>query len=177
MMMTALYVFLGLVGLVVLGVFSIPIFLPKNYSIEKTITINAPADVIYDKVADLNQYRDWNPWSQMEPEASKTVSGTPKTLGHRYEWRGNKIGTGSLTVKKVMPNKAVDIELAFIKPWKSIAQDNWTFAPEGNQTKVIWKNHGPLAYPTARLMGPFISKNLNQQFEVGLQNLKTLCER
>ncbi len=176
-MMTALYVFLGLVGLVVLGVFIIPLFLPGSYSIEKSITINASPETCYDKVADLNQYRDWNPWSQMEPDASKTVSGTPKTVGHRYEWQGKKIGTGSLTVKKVAPHKAVDTELQFIKPWKSIAQDNWTFEPQGNQTKVVWKNYGPLAYPSARLMGSFISKNLNQQFEVGLHNLKTLCER
>lgn len=171
--MIALYIVIALVALF----FLLPLVMSNHYSIEKSILVNAPAEKCYDTVADLNKYRDWNPWSKMEPEASKIIEGAPKTVGHSYKWEGKKIGTGILTVKNVNPFTSVELELEFIRPWKSIAVDSWTFESSGNQTKITWKNSGPLAYPMARLMGPMISKNLNRQFEQGLQNIKQLCEK
>lgn len=177
MWMTALIVFLSLVAIVLFCSFVLPLFMPSSYSIEKSITVNAPAESCYDKVADLNNYRDWNPWSEMEPDANKKISGTPKTVGHRYDWEGTKIGIGCLVIKSLTPFTRVTLELEFIKPWAAKATDDWTFESDGNQTKIIWKNHGPLAYPMARLMGPMINKNLNKQFEQGLQSIKKLCEK
>lgn len=177
MWITALFVFLGLVALTISLALIIPLFMPKSYAIEKTIDIKASAQECFDKVADLNNYRDWNPWSQMEPDASKQITGSPKTVGHRYSWEGNKIGSGSLTVKKLAPHKSVDLDLEFIRPFKSKSDDMWTFEEKDGTTRVTWKNQGPLAYPTARLIGPFITKNLSQQFETGLSNLKKLCEK
>ena len=171
--MIVLYVLIGLVALF----FILPAVMPKTYAIEKSITVNASADACYDKVADLNHYRDWNPWSQMEPDASKKIEGTPKTIGHKYSWEGKKIGVGILTVKSLNPGKSAELDLEFIRPWKSKAVDSWAFESNGSQTKITWKNHGPLAYPMARLMGPMINKNLNQQFETGLNNIKKLCEK
>ncbi len=152
--------------------------MPGKYTIEKSIVINASPDRVYNNVADLNNYRDWNPWQKMEPGAKANISGTPKTPGHKFEWEGKKIGQGSLTIKALNPPYKADIELEFIKPWKSIASDNWTFEDLNNgSTKVTWHNHGPLAYPMARLMGPVINKNLSHQFEQGLKNLKEMCEK
>jgi hypothetical protein len=41
---------------------------------------------------------------------------------------------------------------------------------------VTWQNSGQLPWPIASLMGPMINKNLNHQFEQGLNNLKKMCE-
>jgi hypothetical protein len=133
--------------------------------------------VCFDKVANLNNYREWNPFSLMEPDASKQITGTPKTVGHKYTWEGTKIGKGSLTIKKLQAHKSVDLDLEFLKPWKSKADDIWTFEEVNGNTKVTWKNQGGLTYPAARLLGPFITKNLSQQFETGLNNIKKLCEK
>jgi hypothetical protein len=128
-------------------------------------------------VADLNNYRDWNPWSKMEPDAKKQISGTPKTIGHRYSWQGKKIGEGQLTVRELNPNKSVTLDLEFFKPFKSKADDMWSFSESKGKTLVTWKNSGGLSYPMARLMGPAITKNLNQQFMDGLNNIKTMVEK
>lgn len=113
----------------------------------------------------------------MEPGATKTISGTANTSGHKYEWRGKKIGVGNLTIRSIDP-KHIHIDLVFLNPWKAKAKDNWLFEPwgDGNETKVTWQNSGDLPWPMARLMGPMINKNLNHQFEVGLENLKKMCE-
>ncbi len=171
--MIFLYVFLGLIVLLLI----ISAVLPKVYNIEKSVVIKKPVAEVMDKIGDLNHYSKWNPWQQSDPTAKSTISGTPKTSGHKYAWEGKKVGIGSLTLLS-MDQKHVHFELEFIKPWKSKAKDNWLFEPwgDGNETKVTWQNSGDLPWPIASLMGPMILKNLNHQFEQGLDNLKKMVE-
>lgn len=172
--MIILYILLALVAAILLTAF----ILPKKYEVVKSIVINSDISKCYDMVADLNNYRDWNPWSKMEPDAKKSISGTPKTVGHKYSWDGKKIGIGQLTIKRVEANKSVDLDLEFFKPFQSKADDNWVFEQlQNNQVKVIWSNSGDLPLLMARLMGPMITKNLNKQFEEGLNSIKELCEK
>lgn len=174
MLILLLYIFAGLIALLIILAF----VLPGSYKVKKSINVNSDISKCYDMVADLNNYRDWNPWSKMEPDAKKSISGTPKTVGHRYDWEGKKIGVGSLTVKRVELNKAVDLDLEFVKPFKSLADDNWVFEQlPNNQVKITWSNSGDLPPGMARLMGPMITKNLNKQFEQGLNSIKEMCEK
>lgn len=171
--MIILYVLAGLIILLLI----ISAVMPKVFNIEKSIIINKPAEEVINRVANLNFYSHWNPWQKSDPTASSTITGTPKTAGHKYEWVGKKIGMGSLTLLN-MDEKHVHFDLEFLKPWKSKAKDNWLFEPwgDGNETKVTWQNSGGLPWPVASLMGPMINKNLNLQFQQGLNNLKEMCE-
>ena len=171
--MIFLYIITGLILLALI----IALLLPKNYNIEKSIIIKKSIGDVMDKVGDLNYYSQWNPWQQSDPTAKGAITGTAKTAGHKYAWEGKKVGIGSLTMTE-MDSKHIHFDLEFIKPWSSKAKDNWLFESwaDGNETKVTWQNSGALPFPVARLMGPMISKQLNQQFETGLANLKKLCE-
>jgi hypothetical protein len=170
--MIFVYIFIGLIVLLLV----IAAMMPKTFNIEKTIFIARPVPEVMDRIGDLNYYSKWNPWQQSDPSTKNTITGTPKTPGHKYSWVGKKVGTGSLTLLN-MDSKHIHFELAFVKPWKSQARDNWLFEPWGNnETKVTWQNSGQLPWPMASLMGPMITKNLNHQFEQGLNNLKKMCE-
>jgi Polyketide cyclase / dehydrase and lipid transport len=168
-----LYIFLGFVAVLLV----IASLLPKNYNIEKTTVIKKAVQEVMSKVGNLNFYSQWNPWQQMDPTTKSTISGSPKTPGHKYSWEGKKVGIGSLTVNSV-DEKHIHFDLEFIKPWSSKAKDNWLFEEwgDGNECKVTWQNSGELPWPVARLMGPVINKQLNHQFETGLKNLKQMCE-
>lgn len=170
--MIFVYIFLGLI-LLLLAASSM---MPKTYTVEKTTIINKPVPDVMGKVGDLNYYSKWNPWQQMDKTATNTITGTPQTPGHKYEWTGKKIGIGALTINNA-DDKHIHFDLEFFKPWKSKAKDNWLFEEwSNNDTKVTWQNSGDLPWPMARLMGPMIIKNLNHQFETGLKNLKAMCE-
>lgn len=171
--MVILYILLGLI--LMLGVAAL--LLPKNYNVEKSAIIKKTAEAVMDKVGNLNFYSQWNPWQQTDTTIQSTVTGIPKTPGHKYAWEGKKAGIGSLTINS-LDEKHIHFALEFFKPWKSKAKDNWLFEPwaDGSETKVTWQNSGDLPFPIARLMGPMITKNLNHQFEVGLVNLKKMCE-
>ncbi|MFT3826203.1 MAG: SRPBCC family protein [Chitinophagaceae bacterium] len=174
--MIFLYIIYAVIGLI-LALLIIALFLPGEYHIEQTIIIKKPVKWVMDHVADLNYYAKWNPWQMMEEGSLATITGTPKTIGHKYAWKGKKIGEGSLTLRDIDESN-VDFNLEFIKPWKSLANDSWVFEEWGNdETKVIWMNNGDLPYPIARLMGPSLNKTLNKQFRQGLENLKKLCEQ
>jgi len=171
--MIFVYIFIGLIVTLLL----VAALMPKAYNVERSIVIKKTVDQVKNYVGDFNHYASWNPWQQMEPAASKTISGRALTPGHKYEWKGKKIGMGSLTMKKT-DDQHIHIDLEFLKPWKSKGKDNWLFEPwgDGSETKVTWQNSGDLPWPMARLMGPMINKNLNHQFGIGLENLKKMCE-
>lgn len=170
--MIILYILAGVIVLILL----IASLMPKDYNVEKSVIIKKPVSDVMGKVGNLNFYSQWNPWQQNDPTAKSTITGTPMTSGHRYTWAGKKVGEGMLTLNRI-DQKHIHFDLEFFKPWRSKAKDNWLFEDWGqqNETKVTWQNSGELPWPTARLMGPMISKNLNQQFETGLGNLKKLC--
>ena len=171
--MIFVYIFLGLIAtlLIIAGL------MPKIFNVEKTIVINKPVAEIMNRVSDLNYYSQWNPWQQSDPTTKSTITGMAKTPGHKYAWVGKKVGVGSLILNN-MDEKHIHFDLEFLKPWKSKAKDNWLFEQWGNgsETKVTWQNSGQLPWPMASLMGPMINKNLNHQFEQGLNNLKKMCE-
>lgn len=170
--MIFVFLFIGLV----IAVLVIGAIMPSRYNVEKTTLINKPVGEVMSKVGNLNYYANWNPWQQMDPSSAKTVTGQPKTIDHKYSWHGKKIGVGSLTIRSI-DDKHIHFDLEFLKPWKSHANDNWLFENQGeDETKVTWQNSGNLPWPMARIMGPMINKNLNHQFEKGLDNLKKMVE-
>lgn len=171
--MIFVYIFIGLIASLLI----VAALLPKTFNVEKTIIIKQSVAEVMNKVGDLNFYSKWNPWQQADPSATNNITGSAKTPGHKYAWEGKKVGVGSLTLLS-LDEKHIHFELEFFKPWKSKAKDNWLFEPwgDGSETKVTWQNSGGLPWPMARLMGPMITKNLNHQFEQGLNNLKTMVE-
>ncbi|MFN8290275.1 MAG: SRPBCC family protein [Chitinophagaceae bacterium] len=171
--MIVIYILLGLIVALLAGA----ALMPATYNVEKSTVIKKPVKEVMNYIGDLNRYRDWNPWAKMEPAARSTITGAPLSPGHKYEWTGKKIGTGSLTFLSA-DDQHIHFDLEFLKPWKAKAKDNWLFEPwgDGNETKVTWQNSGDLAWPIARLMGPMINKNLNHQFDQGLANLKNAVE-
>jgi hypothetical protein len=106
-------------------------FLPKTYTVNRSTIINAPDSVIYKNIADFNEFYKWNPWAKMEPTAKTKVSGPVGQSGHLYEWEGKETGQGYMKVKTAEPNKMVDIELKFIKPFESLADTRFDIVPEG----------------------------------------------
>ena len=171
--MLVVYIILGFI----LGILLLAYLMPSKFMVEKTTIIKKSVAEVMDKVGNLNFYSQWNPWQQADPTAKATITGTPKTPGHKYGWVGKKTGVGFLTLNSI-DDKHIHFDLEFIKPWSSKAKDNWLFEEwgDGSETKVTWQNSGELPWPMARLMGPMINKQLNQQFEAGLRNLKKMCE-
>ncbi len=152
-------------------------FLPKTYTVTRSTVINASDSVVYKNIADFNEFYKWNPWAKMEPTAKTKVSGPVAATNHLYEWEGKETGQGYMKVKSVEPNKMVDIELKFIKPFESLADTRFDIAPEGSGNKVTWTMSGENNL-MSKWMCVFVSmdKMIGKDFEDGLNSLKEKSE-
>lgn len=152
-------------------------FLPKTYTVSRSTVINTSDTVVYKNIADFNEFYKWNPWAKMEPTAKFKVSGPIAAADHLYEWEGKETGTGYMKIKSIAPNKMVDIELKFIKPFESMADTRFDITPEGTGQKVTWTMSGDQNL-ISKWMCVFVSMDsmIGKDFEDGLKNLKEKSE-
>jgi uncharacterized membrane protein len=154
------------------------LFMSKDYTVEKSITINQPKTEVFNYIRSLKNQDNFSKWASMDPSMKKSSRGTDETVGFTTMWEGNKdVGKGEQEIKKIEEGQRMDFELRFEKPMKDIAQAYMTtdsVAP--NQTLVKWGINGHMNYPM-NIMGLFMNKMLGGDFEVGLANLKALQEK
>lgn len=165
-----------IIGAIVVLFFVVALFLPSSSTLERSIEINKPPEVVFGQVVDFNNYLKWNPWSQMEPTAKNTITGEPGAVGSSWSWEGREVGKGSLTIEYITPNQSIQSKLEVKAPWEAVATDTWKFEATENGTKVTWKYSGENPYPTMRYMGLMVDGMLGPQYEQGLASLKELCE-
>jgi len=84
--MLVVYIILG----IILGILLLAYLMPSKYMVEKSTIIKKSVAEVMDKVGNMNYYSQWNPFQQMDPTAKAIITGTPKTVGHKYEWEGKK---------------------------------------------------------------------------------------
>jgi ribosome-associated toxin RatA of RatAB toxin-antitoxin module len=165
------------IGALIVLLLILAMFLPSSYRVERSTTINAPAEKVYNQVADFSNYMNWNPWTKMDPEAKNTVSENSKGVGAVWSWEGKKVGKGSLTIEKAVENKSLETKLVFTAPRQDEGKGYWTFEETDGKTKVTWAMEGELGYPVGRFMGLMMEGMLGDSFEEGLTNIKEIVEK
>lgn len=151
----------------------------NQFAVERTETIDASPQEIFPQIGNLQGWDNWSPWGEMDPNMNKTYSGEPGTVGSSYHWTGNrKVGEGRMTLTDVRPDEKVEIDLNFIKPFKSRNVTEIFLTPEGDGTMVTWRMTGPHTFMT-KVMG-FIGRSMDKMvgpdFEKGLAKLKQITE-
>jgi len=155
----------------------IAVLLPADFRVERSTTINAPVEKVFEQVADLNNYKEWNPWSEQDPDANTTLSEQSRGKGSIWTWNGEIIGVGSLEIVKLEEGKSIETKVTFFEPMESTSFGFWQFENTDNGTSVSWAFEGSLSYPVERFMGFFMDDMLGKDFEKGLANLKKRCEK
>jgi uncharacterized protein YndB with AHSA1/START domain len=167
-----LYLAIAVVALILV----VAALLPGSYTVERSVEIAKPPEVVYPLVADYNNWLKWSPWPKMDPAAKQTVTGTPGGAGHSWSWEGEKSGVGSMTLAAVEPNRSVQSKLVFKEPITSEADDYILLEPTATGTRVTWRNTGNLPYPVGRFFGLGVEGMLGPQFEEGLAGVKSIAE-
>ncbi|HKJ90794.1 MAG TPA: SRPBCC family protein, partial [Oceanipulchritudo sp.] len=91
----------------------ITFFLPKDYSVSRSLHIEAPAPIVYSQVADLEAWQEWNPWNQVDPEIAITYGERSAGTGAAYSWESDIAGDGEMRILEAVPNTFVRYELIF----------------------------------------------------------------
>ena len=168
------------IGILVLiiGVLAFAATKPDSFRVERTVTVNAPAETVFALVNDFRQWDTWSPWEKLDPNMKKSHSGSPSGVGAVYAWEGNSdAGAGRMEITESVAPSKVTIDLAFTAPFESSSVTEFTLVPDGDATTVTWAMHGPNQF-IGKLMSVFVSMDamVGKDFEEGLANLKARAE-
>ena len=169
-----------IVALVAL-VLIIALFIKKDYSLYRVITINKPKEIIFNYIRFLKNQDHYSVWSMMDPHMKKEYTGTDGTEGFISAWdsKHKKVGKGEQAITKIKENERIDLALHFIKPFEGRAQAWMLTENTGNgQSTVQWGLSSKMAYPmNFMLLFMNMDKLMGKDLEDGLQNLKTVLEK
>jgi len=148
-----------------------------TFEISRSTGISATADTLHRLIDDFREWPQWSPWEDLDPSLRRTYSGADRGVGARYAWKGNKkAGEGSMVITASTPEQ-IDIEVAFVKPFRNTNQVTFTLTPTGDATEVEWTMRGErkgLWGVIGRLLP--MDKLIGKDFELGLVRLMAVAE-
>lgn len=144
--------------------------MPKM-TVLRTIHIDAKPIDIFPKINNLGEWGSWSPWMILEDGVKVEV----KDNGKFQSWEGNRIGSGTMQITNEIEDKQVDIDLTFLKPYKSKAKVSLMLTEQHDGTSVAWKMESSLPF-FMFWMKKAMSAFIGMDFERGLKLLKEYVE-
>lgn len=142
-----------------------------SYAVVRSTTIAAPRDRVHALIDDFREWVKWSPWEQLDPDLERTYEGARSGAGAYYAWSGNKkAGTGTMVITSSTPER-IEIDLTFLKPFKSSSTVVFDLAQVASGTEVSWTTAGEQGglwglmlkvVPMERLLGKDMEKGLAQ---------------
>ena len=165
------------IGLVVLGgaLCVATWFIPSKVHVERSITINAPAEAIFPYVNDLKAWEQWSPWYEVEPTAQYSYGEQTVGSGATSSWKGEKVGEGTQVIMSSTPNSEISTALDFGNQGEAMAF--WKFEEAAGSTEVTWGFDTDVGLsPIGKIFALMMDSMVGGDYEKGLQNLKQICE-
>jgi len=167
------------VVVVIIIVFAVIVALqPADFRVARSTLVAAPPPAVFAQVNDFHKWNAWNPWGKIDPSMKQSYEGAPAGPGAVYTWTGNKeVGEGRMTITDSRPSDLIRVKLEFYKPFAATNTAEFSFVPEGNQTRVTWSIFGEKNF-MAKAVHLFMSmdKMIGGQFEKGLADMKAAAE-
>jgi hypothetical protein len=174
------YLGLGL-GAVVALILITGFFLPKEYALSRTVTIQRSNADVYNYVKYLKNQANYNVWAQMDPNQITTYTGEDGQVGFTSAWNSqvDSVGAGAQTIVAMNEGASIDYEIIFTEPFESTMQTAMLFEPlDSNSTKLTWNFRGDMNYPfNVMLLVYDMEKTLGKDLQQGLNTLKEILEK
>jgi Polyketide cyclase / dehydrase and lipid transport len=174
--MTMIIVFVVLVLLA--AILGFATMKPDTLRVQRDARINASSQSLFALVNDFHRWGSWAPQDRMDPKMKRSYSGAASGVGAVSEWDSSgQAGKGRMEITAALPPSKITVRVDFVKPFEAHNINEFTFDPEGDNTKVTWAMQGSNIYLT-KIMSVFINMDrmLGTHFETGLRNLKTIAE-
>lgn len=156
----------------------IAFFLPRHVAVERSLTMNAPAEVIFAQVNDYKNWEKWSPWHKKDPNMKLFYDGPTAGAGASYRWESDhdQVGNGMQKITASVPNDSVVSEMYFMES-KDPAYGIFRFAESDSGTRVTWMMRADMGNnPVGRWMGLMMESWVGSEFEKGLEDLKKIAE-
>ena len=173
MLKKILIAFAALLGCVLV----VGLVLPSRFHVERSTTIHAPPEAVYDAVASLERWQDWAPWNaRTYPGTRWRAGGAQVGVGAVHSWSGEDVGNGTLSLTQADPKTGVAYDMS-TENGRYVMHGRISFEPAGQDTRVTWVDEGDLGgNPFTHYLVPLIQSRLGGNLEEGLANLKKRVE-
>jgi uncharacterized protein YndB with AHSA1/START domain len=151
---------------------------PSSIRVQRSITINAPPDKVFVLINDFHNWSNWAPQNKQDATMTRTFGGPPSGVGAISEWTSTgSAGQGRMSITESVPNRRVQIQVDFRKPFETHNTNIFELEPAGNSTTVTWTLETTNRY-FIKLLTVFLSMEqmFGRHFEIGLRNLKSAAE-
>lgn len=166
------------ITLVVLaGIISIAGFLsPAHVHVERSLTVNAPAEIIHAQINTLKNWETWSPWHKIDTAMKVEYFGGESGAGAGYKWSSDHsdVGNGEMTITASSPD-SISTAMNFME--NGVATGKFAFAKSDSGTKITWSMENDMGMnPIGRIFGLFMDKMVGPDFEKGLASIKEVAE-
>lgn len=172
--MIVIYIILALIVTILI----VALFISKNLDYEKSIKIESPIELVWEKISSLSAMDKWSPWKEKDPKMQQNITGTDGQVGAEQHWESNVkgVGAGSQRIVNVVKPTLFETKLNFIKPFKSTADGYVKLEKVGDGTVTTWGFKSKMSYPM-NIMKLFMNfeKSMDSDFGKGLNKLKEIC--
>jgi effector-binding domain-containing protein len=175
--MKVLKILLVVIGILILIVLAGFLF-PRNVKMERSLTINAPAEMIYDQVTNLYNWNSWSPWHRLDPEMKTEYQNGGIGEGASYSWTSEQksVGNGKLTISYAHAFDTIKTAMDFGPEGTATADFYLNQTDAGIET--IWSFETDMgASPIARWIGVMMKVMIEKSYDEGLKNLDSVCQQ
>lgn len=150
-------------------------FLPSQQSIKAEIRIKSSQKAVFNQVNILKNRNHWSPFLKgnykLKAQYNEIPAGTSAHVTYHYSNK-NKL---SLSIQASNSSSKITNEI-LINSNKKIKSD-WTFSQQAQKTHISWKMElVELSFPFERVMGLVLKVKLQNNMNLGLENLKQYLE-
>lgn len=176
-----LIVILGIIAGLVAALLLMALIAPRSYALEKHILINRPVDTVFSYILLLRNHEAFNAWQRIDPNLTRTYTGTDGTVGFTMAWdsANKQAGKGEQEITGITPGKELTYQLRFIAPFAGIAQAYIRTEKDGESaTRASWGMSGRMAFPmNVMLLFMNMDKMLGKDLDKSLASLKAELEK
>lgn len=151
--------------------------LPREVTVTRSITIDAPPSAVFPHVNSLQRFAEWSPWGDIDPDMVQTFSGPAEGVGNRMEWTSedDRVGSGSQEITLSLPDERVETALDFGDMGLGAAWQE--IRPVDGASEVTWGLVADMGLnPIGRWMGLMMDRLVGADYERGLERLKAVVE-
>ena len=145
--------------------------------LDASISIQAPAQDVFDRIGDLSRFNEWNPFPSMDPTTTSRHEGPASGPGAVFTYEGKRLGKGRMEIVAVDAPHRIDIDMTF---WRGDSETRskaaFVIVDAGRVTDVHWtfdEDRGVGMYLLGKL---FFDRMMTGTFLRGLETLKSLVE-
>lgn len=165
-----LFIALGLIAAVLI----VALIVPKTFHAGSTISINKPANEVFDYVVLLRNQGNYDNWSKQDPNIDKNIPERMAQLALLTNGKARKLAMENKLSPRSIPEKKVEMNL-FFNGSETANPSSFVVTPiDSVSSTVEWQIDGTMPYPF-NIMS--LCYDMNKDFDAGLQNLKRILEK